>query len=137
VRLPDLATGKEESLNGTKAKYTLVVYYAPTCGHCKEEIPKIDSLYRTSLKAKGMKIYAVSTEGDEAAAKDFVKRYKLEDWMTTWDPEHVGDWRSKYDVYSTPTIYLLDEKKIIRGKRLDHSNIAGLVEMLEKKEKNK
>jgi hypothetical protein len=66
-----------------------------------------------------------------------VKRYKLEDWMTTWDPEHVGDWRSKYDVYSTPTIYLLDEKKIIRGKRLDHSNIAGLVEMLEKKEKNK
>ncbi|MBE2290300.1 MAG: DUF5106 domain-containing protein [Chitinophagaceae bacterium] len=137
VRLPNLETGKEESLNGTKAKYTLIVYYAPTCGHCKEEIPKIDSIYRTSLKGKGMKIYAVSTEGDEAAAKDFVKRYKLEDWTTTWDPEHVGDWRSKYDVYSTPTIYLLDEKKIIRGKRLDHSNIAGLVEMLERKEKSK
>jgi hypothetical protein len=49
----------------------------------------------------------------------------------------VSDWRSKFDVYSTPTIYLLDEKKIIRGKRLDHSNIASLVEMLERKEKNK
>ena len=114
-----------------------MVFYAPTCGHCKEEIPRIDSLYRASLKDKGVRIFSVSTEGDEAAAKDFVKRYKLEEWMTTWDPEHVGDWRSKYDVYSTPTIYLLDERKIIRGKRLDHLTAGSLVEMLEKKKDNK
>ena len=78
-----------------------------------------------------------ATEGDEKAIKDFVIKYKLLEWTNTWDPEHVGDWRGKYDVYSTPTIYLLDEKKIIRGKRLDHSNIASLVEMLDNKSKNK
>lgn len=133
IKLPDLASGKEESLHGVKAKYTLLVFYAPTCGHCREEIPKLDSLYRTSLKDKGVRIYSVSTEGDEVAAKDFVKRYKLDAWETTWDPEHVGDWRSKYDVYSTPTIYLLDERKIIKGKRLDHETVGSLVEMLEKK----
>jgi thiol-disulfide isomerase/thioredoxin len=137
VRLPNLTTGKDESLASFKAKYTLLVFYAPTCGHCKEEMPAIDSVYKSLLKGKGMRVYAVSTEGDEAAAKDFIKKYKLDDWTTTWDPEHVSDWRSKFDVYSTPTIYLLDEKKIIRGKRLDHSNIASLVEMLERKEKNK
>jgi thiol-disulfide isomerase/thioredoxin len=135
IKLPNLMTQKEESLQAVKAKYTLVLFYAPTCGHCKEEIPHIDSLYKASLKAKGLKVYCVSTEGDEAAAKDFVTKHKLGDWITTWDPEHVGDWRSKYDVYSTPSIYLLDEKKIIRGKRLDHSNIASLVEMMERKEK--
>jgi thiol-disulfide isomerase/thioredoxin len=133
IKLPDLASGKEESLHGVKAKYTLLVFYAPTCGHCREEIPKLDSLYRASLKDKGVRIYSVSTEGDEVAAKDFVKRYKLDAWETTWDPEHVGDWRSKYDVYSTPTIYLLDERKIIKGKRLDHETVGSLVEMLEKK----
>jgi thiol-disulfide isomerase/thioredoxin len=137
IKLPNLASKKEESLSATKGKYTLLVFYAPTCGHCKEEMPAIDSLYKATLKNKGVKIYAVSTEGDEVAAKDFVTRYKLGDWLTTWDPEHIGDWRSKYDVYSTPTIYLLDEKKIIRGKRLDHSNIAGLIEMMERKDKNK
>jgi thiol-disulfide isomerase/thioredoxin len=136
IKLPVLGGKKEESLNNTKSKYTLLIFYAPTCGHCKEEMPKIDSMYKSVLKKKGMKIFAVSTEGDEAAAKDFVKKYKLDEWTTTWDPEHVGDWRSKYDVYSTPTIYLLDVKKIIRGKRLDNSNIANLLEMLEKKEKN-
>ncbi len=135
IKLPDLATKKDESLSSLKAKYTLLLFYAPTCGHCKEEVPRLDSLYRNVLKSKGLKVYAVSTEGDEAAAKDFVTRYKLGDWVTTWDPEHVGDWRSKYDVYSTPSIYLLDEKKIIRGKRLDHTNLASLVEMMERKEK--
>ena len=79
----------------------------------------------------------MATEGEEKAITDFITRNKLEEWTNTWDHEHVGDWRGKYDVYSTPTIYLLDEKKIIRGKRLDHSNIPGLVDMLEKQNKGK
>ena len=35
----------------------------------------------------------------------------------------------------TPITYLLDEKKIIRGKKLDYINIAGLIEALEKNNK--
>jgi len=61
----------------------------------------------------------------------------LEKWTNTWDPDHTGDWRGKFDVYSTPTIYLLDEKKIIRGKRLDHSNVLSVIEMQERKAKDK
>ncbi len=136
IKLPSLTSKNEESMSAVKSKYTLLVFYAPTCGHCKEEMPAIDSLYKAVLKNKGVKIYSVSTEVDEVAAKDFITRHKLGDWISTWDPDHTGDWRAKYDVYSTPTIYLLDEKKIIRGKRLDHSNIANLIEMLDRKSKN-
>jgi len=84
-----------------------------------------------------VKVFTVATEGDQKAINDFITKNKLEEWTNTWDPEHSGDWRGKYDVYSTPTIYLLNEKKIIKGKRLDHSNTAGLVNMLEKIEKEK
>ncbi len=134
IKLPRFGSEikQDQSLHDLKAKYTLIVFYAPTCGHCREEIPAIDSVYRAVLKKKGMKIYAVDTENDPTAATDFIKRFKLEDWISTWDPDHTGDWRAKYDVYATPAIYLLDEKKIIKGKRLDHTNIAPLVEMLEK-----
>jgi thiol-disulfide isomerase/thioredoxin len=135
VKLPNVMTNKEESLQAQKASYTLLIFYSPSCGHCQHEIPALDSLYQSTLKAKGVKIFTVATEGDEKAISGFITKNKLEEWTNTWDHEHVGDWRGKYDVYSTPTIYLLDEKKIIRGKRLDHSNIAGLVEMLEKKAK--
>ena len=135
VKLPNVITKKDESLHDVKGDYTLLIFYSPTCGHCQKELPALDSLYKAVLKGKGLKIFSVATEGDEKSITDFITRNKLDEWTNTWDHDHVGDWRGKYDVYSTPTIYLLDEKKIIRGKRLDHSNLAGLVEMLEKKAK--
>jgi len=135
IKVPNVTAKKDESLLNLKAKYTLLVFYSPSCGHCQKELPELDSLYRAVLKGKGLKVFTVATEGSEKAITDFIAKNKLEDWTNTWDPDHVGDWRGKYDVYSTPTIYLLNEKKIIKGKRIDHSNIAGLVEMIEKKEK--
>ncbi len=136
IKLPNIATKKTESLHAQKGKYTLVIFYSPNCGHCQHEMPSIDSLYKATLKDKGVKMYTVATEGEEKAIADFIKKYNMSDWTNTWDNDHTSDYHSKFDVYSTPTIYLLDEKKIIRGKRLDHHNIASLLDMLEKKAKD-
>jgi thiol-disulfide isomerase/thioredoxin len=137
IKLPNVVTKHEESMLGMKGKYTLIVFYSPSCGHCQHEIPKLDSLYKDVLKSKGVKIYTVATEGEEKAITDFIHKNNMDEWTNTWNPDHTSDYHNKYDVYSTPTIYLLDEKKIIRGKRLDHSNIAGLIDMLEKRNKDK
>ena len=137
VKLHDVLSMKEESMLDLKANYTLLVFYSPDCGHCQKELPEIDSLYEAALKAKGVKVYTVATEGDSKKISEFLIKNKLEKWINTWDPDHVGDWRGKYDVFSTPTIYLLDDKKIIRGKRLDHSNILSVIEMQEKKARDK
>lgn len=137
IKLPNVVTKKEESMNNMKAKYTLVVFYSPNCGHCQHEMPSLDSLYNEVLKPKGVKVFTVATEGEDKAIKDFIDKYKMNEWTNTYDPDHTSDYHSKYDVYSTPTIYILDDKKIIRGKRLDHANIGGVIEMLEKKKKDK
>ncbi|MCW3123233.1 MAG: hypothetical protein JWQ38_2725 [Flavipsychrobacter sp.] len=137
IKLPNIETRKEESMTAIKSKYTLIVFYSPSCGHCQHEMPSLDSLYKTVLKKKGVKVYTVATEGEETAIKDFIKKYNMGDWTNTWDNEHSGDWRGKFDVYSTPTIYLLDEKKIIKGKRMDHSNIGKLIDVIENKAKEK
>ncbi len=137
INVPDVFTNDSKSLNALKANYTILVFYSPSCGHCQHELPALDSLYESTLKAKGVKVFTVATEGEQKAITDFITKNKLTGWTNTWDHERTGDWRGKYDVYSTPTIYLLDEKKIIRGKRLDHTNIAGLIDMLEKKAKEK
>ncbi|PZF71474.1 TlpA family protein disulfide reductase [Taibaiella soli] len=133
LKLPDV-DGKTQSLSGVQSKYTLLLFYSPDCGHCAQEIPKLDSLYRASLKAKGVKIYAVATE-DEPKWKDFIKKNNMSDWINVADWQRTSDYRAKYDIYSTPVIYLLDEKKIIRGKRIDHTNIGTVIEMLETREK--
>ena len=124
------------SLSDVKADYTIVVFWDPSCGHCTKEVPQIDSVYRAVLKDKGVRIFAVRTEGDVKQWKEFIEKHQLNDWVHVYDPEHQSNYRTMYDVYSTPVVYILDDKKIIRGKRLDHSNLASVIEMLEKKQAN-
>ena len=138
VKVPNIYTKKDESMLDIKSPYTLLVFYSPSCGHCQHELPLLDSAYEAVLKDKGVKIMTVATEGEEKAITDFLSKNKLDQkWINCWDPEHVGDWRGKYDVYSTPTIYLMDKDKIIRGKRLDHTNIGSVIDMTERKAKEK
>lgn len=134
LKMKDI-NGKEHSLLDMKAKYTALIFWTHECGHCTEEMPRIDSLYKAVLKDKGVKIYAVKTDGDVTKWQEFVKKHNMTDWLHVYDADHTQPYKSQYDVYSTPVIYLLDEKKIIRGKRLDHNNLATLIEMLEKKDK--
>lgn len=137
INLPNIKTGKEESMLDMKAKYTLIVFYSPSCGHCQHEMPLLDSVYRAVLKDKGVRVYTVATEGEEKEINAFLAKNKIEDWSNHWDHEHTSDYHSKYDVYSTPTIYLLDEKKIIKGKRLDHTNLVRMIDILDSEAKSK
>jgi thiol-disulfide isomerase/thioredoxin len=135
IKMKDTSGQKDVSLYGIKAKYKLLVIWEPTCGHCMKEIPMVDSVYRAAqLKKRGVQIVGVCSEVNEKAWKEFIAKHKLDDWTHIYDPEHKSIYKSKYDVYATPTMYLLNERNIIVGKKIDHSNIATLVEMLDKQE---
>ena len=115
--------GLAHTLQEIKAEYTLLIFFGPTCGHCKKEIPKIKHGV-DSLISKGMdiKTFVVATEFDKKEWKKFIKTQKTGDWLNVADINHdnegnpvaSSDWRDKYDIYSTPVVYLLDvEKKIL------------------------
>ncbi|WP_344828231.1 redoxin domain-containing protein [Rurimicrobium arvi] len=133
------SSGKNEvSVADIKSKYKLLVMWDPTCGHCQKEIPLIDSVYRAEhLKAKGVKIIGICTEDAIPAWKEFIKKHDLKDWVHIYDPERKSNYKAMYNAIVNPTIYLLDDKGIIRGKTIDHSNIATLIEMLDKQEAEK
>lgn len=135
IKLPDI-NNKQHALSDVKSKYTVLVFWSPDCGHCLKEIPQLDSLYKADLKKRGVKMFGVITENDTTKWKEVIEKNKMYDWVHVWDPNHTSRFRADYDIYSTPVIYLLDEKRIIRGKRLDHSNIGEVIDMLEAKEKN-
>ncbi len=134
LKMPDI-NGNLQSLHAVKASYTLLVFWSPECGHCLEEVPKLDSIYKAELKDKGFKMFGVRTDSDTATWSKVIKEKGLEDWIHVHDPERKTRFRSDYDIYSTPVLYLLDEKKIIRGKRIDHTNILDVIEMAEKQKK--
>lgn len=123
--------GKPDPLYEVRASYTLVMFWDPNCGHCKEEIPHIDSLYRNGWKEKGIQIYAVlSAEDNETIRKawtEFIDSNHIADWHHVYLTKEMEaaekaqgrmNFHQAYDVTQTPTLYLLDKDKRIIGKKL-------------------
>ncbi|MBV8254560.1 MAG: DUF5106 domain-containing protein [Chitinophaga sp.] len=117
LELKDTAS-KPVSLYKTQAKYTVLVFWDPTCGHCKTEVPRLDSAYNARWKQMGVKMVGIKTEGSKEEWLGFIHQHHLAGWIHVSDPESTSNYRRLYDVYSTPVVYLLDEKKKIVAKRL-------------------
>lgn len=122
-RAPDLALKTQDlkpvSLWGVKAKYTILVFWDPTCGHCQIVVPELDSAYEHHWKKEGVQMMGVLAGGTQDQWLQFIKEHHMEDWVNAWDPGHSTDYRRLYDVYMTPVVYLLDEHKKILAKQLD------------------
>lgn len=135
LAMQDIWTSKDFNLHAVKAAYTLLIIWSYDCGHCRKEIPQLDSLYRSQLKQKDVKIYSVASGGDLEEIRKFVANMGIRDWINVADFNSNTQFKSKYDAYTTPKIYLMDRDKKLIGKGLDHSNIYGLIEYHEKKKK--
>jgi len=120
---------KKVSLYDQKAPYTLLAFWDPICSHCKIEIPRLDSFYKASWKDLQLKIFSVNTNAKELAAwKTFIQENHLENWTHAYQTEEdlnkeikaglPTTIRQKYDVFKTPTFYLLDANKKIIAKNL-------------------
>lgn len=132
------SNNKPRPLYDVKASYTIVVFWDPSCGHCKKEVPKLDSIYRANWKDKDVKIYAVLSEFNKTEWVNFVKKHDLKEWIHVHQTKEMADdeiakkqpsYKQLYDVVQTPTIYLLDKEKRIIGKKLTLEQINDLLEV--------
>jgi thiol-disulfide isomerase/thioredoxin len=131
-------TGKISPMHNLKGPFTLVVFWDPTCGHCKEELPRVDSIYKAKWKSLGVQLYSVNiAEKTMDELKKFVNdKHFSPDWVYTYEPKTARDaqqaagqpnFRQLYDVFKTPTLYLLDEKKNIIAKQLSIEQFDDLI----------
>lgn len=129
-------SGAMKNLKDVKAKYTVVYFWDPTCGHCKIETPKLKALY-DSVRVNSVEVFAVGIESDPEIWKAYIKEHNL-NWINASDLYNVTGFRNHYDIYSTPVVYLLDEKKNIIAKRISVDTLRDvLIDMIEKDQKKK
>jgi len=124
--------GMKTTLRQVQAKYLVVVFWEADCGHCKKAIPELYSIYEKSLKNQGVKVLSVSTLfGEDGKVKwvDFVNEHGLYDWMNVWNP-YSYDFKLKYDVTSTPQIYILGENKQILAKKIGSEQVEEIITAL-------
>jgi hypothetical protein len=135
LNMQDVFSLKDMPLHEVKAKYTVMIVWAYDCGTCQKEVPQLDSMYRAVLKDKGVKIYSIASGGELSEIQKFIDKNKIKDWVNVADINNNTQFKTKYDAFSTPKVYLLDENKKIIGKGLDHSNIMDVINMTERKAK--
>jgi len=125
--------GKTHDLYDVKARYTLVYFYSPTCGHCKDHAPELVK-YFDENRSKGIALWNVSAdvERDADEMKKFIRTYDMGRMTNLHDPDRKYDFFYRYDVYSTPTLYILDEQKRIIARRIPIEEINGFLAHYEK-----
>jgi thiol-disulfide isomerase/thioredoxin len=132
------SSGKRSSLFAINGQYTVICFWDPTCSHCKEEVPKLDSLFQQKWKKQGIKLVGMMTEGGKEPWLKFIREHNLKDWVHVYQTQAMKDadyaagkpgFRQLYDVYQTPMLYLLDKDKRIIAKKLTYQQLDELLEV--------
>jgi thiol-disulfide isomerase/thioredoxin len=136
--------GKSQSLYNIKSSYIVICFWDPTCGHCREEVPKMDSVYKAKWKSEGVKMFGVLTESHEKEKwLQFINEHKMQSWVNVYQTDaqkktiedaKKPSYKQLYDVIQTPTLYLLDKDKRIVAKKL---TLEQMDDVLQMKIKNK
>jgi len=126
-KAPDFTTldenGEPIRLDKIKSNYTLIVFWSSSCPHCNEMLPMIKNLCESSIDVKKMQVITVSldTKKDEWITALEAGNYP---WINTsdlkgWDSEVAVD----YNIYATPTMFLLNKNKEIVSKPITFNEL--------------
>ena len=137
--------GVPRPLYEVSAPFTVICFWDPTCSHCKEIVPKVDSIFQAKWKREGIKVYGVMVDGGKEAWLQFIKDHNLTDWIHVYETKEHQDsvekagqpgYRQLYDVYQTPILYLLDKDKRIIAKKLSYLQLDEVITLKMRQKKS-
>ncbi len=140
INLPGL-DGLNLSLYSIKAKYTIICFWDPTCHHCRETLPQLDSFQRLVWQKNMIKVFCLASEssGNIEDWKTYIHEYKLSRWGNVYNSiseetkrYNAGEksYAQLYDVWYYPSFFLVDEKKRFIAKKLSFKQITELLNVL-------
>ena len=126
LKLPSI-DGQYYTLHDIDAKATILYFWDPDCGHCKKITLKLHEYYE-EVWDQNVEVYAVYTQIDKKEWEEFLNGNGLTDWINVYDPYGYSNFRTNYDIYSTPVTYILDAEKNIIAKRIDLDTAKKILE---------
>lgn len=143
VILPD-TSGVWRDFYSLKNEYVVLFFWDPDCGHCKLSTPKLEKLYSQKLKARGIEVFAIAKAVDKNFEmwKKFIKdnhltftnvgltepvfKVAIKD-ASPFVPKYTNieslNFKTTFNIYSTPTIFVLDKNRKIIAKQLSISQL--------------
>lgn len=107
--LIDLA-GKSVSLSSQRGKVVVLVFWAPWCPPCKEELQSLNKLYQ-AYRSRGLVVLAVSSDKSPSSVKDFIAKNPVAFDILFDDKLSVS--RDLYKAFMVPTTFVIDRRGVI------------------------
>ncbi|MCU0357663.1 MAG: redoxin domain-containing protein [Cyclobacteriaceae bacterium] len=128
---------KPRSMYDIKSKYTILFIFDPDCGFCKTETPKLVNFYNQNKARFDVEVFAVSADTSMKKMREYIKQYNMK-WITVNGPRtYVGSYHDLYDAMTTPSLYIIDEKKKIIAKKIPTDKLEEFFVNYEKSLKRK
>lgn len=119
-----------KSLYSIPNKYTIIYFFDPDCGHCKKETPILVQFYNETKY--DVEVFAVSADTSMIKMEKYIDKMNL-NWITVNGPRTAtGSYHNSYDANTTPTLYVLDEKKKIIAKKIPADRLEDFLTQYEK-----
>lgn len=114
------------SIDTVNADYVILFFWDPGCSHCKEVLPKLLVEY-PGLKKLGCEVVAVDTHAEKEPWIKYIEENKLT-WINVYSPVYFREILNRYQVWTTPRVFVLDRKGKIVGKDLAVEQIKPFIE---------
>jgi thiol-disulfide isomerase/thioredoxin len=108
------------------------MFSANWCTPCKHFYPTLRELQK-KFKGKPLEVVTVMADRARATVRQAIARGDIT-WRAVWDGER-GPIASKWNVQQFPTLYLLDQRGVIRARDPQDNQVADLVAELLKGER--
>lgn len=120
---PDSTIGQPNqnwvSVFSSPKRYSVIIFWSLSCGHCKTAMPKWHDLYKSKSKELDFEVFAICKDFDIPEWKAYINRYGFTDWINLNGKESNLDYNDAWDIVTTPTVYVIDREKRIVTKKID------------------
>lgn len=100
----------------SKSKLTIILFWSANCIHCREELPLLISSYE-KFKSLGLEVYSVNLDENKFDWKDYLDQNPVS-WINVTDVGPINSSKiiRDFNVYRTPTLYVLNQKGEVLAK---------------------
>ena len=128
VYLPDETPIKISDID---YEYLVILFWAPDCGHCKKSMPSIVEFY-DEYKDQGVKLLAICTKHKDKTAScwDPIDEKNMTGFINAADTNHRSQFKIKYNVKTTPKIFILDPDRKILMKNIGGEQLGDVMKEL-------
>jgi len=122
----------EVNLKEINADYTVLLFWKPSCGHCRNSMPALLE-FAEKYKDKGVEVVTICTKLGKKVKKcwEGVKELNMDKLeYNLGDYKNLSGFHANYNIRATPTVFILDKDKKILIKQIPTEKLGEIIDQI-------